>query len=463
MSKTSRKPGDDNEAGGSEPLLNPQPLIPHQREAAPYPVEALGPLKAVVEAVAEITGAPIEASAQTALAVAAFSARDLCTVKNLSGGVSPLILNFMTIGTVGPRQHNADQMLTRGVIAWSSELQRDHEAASEKLERTRKSWDREHKRLVAKKDLSREDFERQLEALGRRPTCPPSAFSDGVSSLLSYGADVPFVSRALTRPGQREKTSRDLCAAFDGIPGTPSLHRSEKQPLFVRVPPVEAKVILTDPLNREAGLLHRILPLRVRPSLLRCGQPSQGAESEIDAFKKDIHDLLKRSSSNECPRVLAVSPEALELSRAWAAEIEMQSAIGEDFEAIPQMVERGPEFAHRLGALLAIFADPAAATTEITVEVMKHATTLTGFYLEEAAQLFDESGIDDELRIAQRLLDWLQGLDHSTVDLSAIYQKAPRPIRNKATALKFLHILQSYGQVLDLGGGKWRIAPKEPR
>ena len=48
----------------------PQPLLREIAPGAAYPVEALGPLRAAVEAVQGMTLAPVAIPAQTALAVA---------------------------------------------------------------------------------------------------------------------------------------------------------------------------------------------------------------------------------------------------------------------------------------------------------------------------------------------------------------------------------------------------------
>ncbi len=51
----------------------PQPLLRELPEGAPYPVEALGPLRGAVEAVQGMTLAPVAIPAQSALAVASLA------------------------------------------------------------------------------------------------------------------------------------------------------------------------------------------------------------------------------------------------------------------------------------------------------------------------------------------------------------------------------------------------------
>ena len=59
------------------PFVNegPQPLIREIPAGLPYPVEALGPLRAAVEAVQGMTQAPVAIPAESALAAASLAKR----------------------------------------------------------------------------------------------------------------------------------------------------------------------------------------------------------------------------------------------------------------------------------------------------------------------------------------------------------------------------------------------------
>lgn len=70
----------------------PQPLV---REIAPgtaYPVNALGPLRAAVEAVQGITQAPIAIPAQSALSVASLAVQGFADVETLGGAACAFAL-----------------------------------------------------------------------------------------------------------------------------------------------------------------------------------------------------------------------------------------------------------------------------------------------------------------------------------------------------------------------------------
>ena len=71
----------------------PQPLIREIPAGQPYPIEALGPLRAAVEAVQGMTQAPMAIPAASALATASLAIQGFADVETL-GGASP---NFVIL------------------------------------------------------------------------------------------------------------------------------------------------------------------------------------------------------------------------------------------------------------------------------------------------------------------------------------------------------------------------------
>lgn len=69
----------------------PQPLVREIAPGAAYPVHALGPLRAAVEAVQGMTQAPIAIPAASALAVASLAVQGFADVETL-GGTRPTSL-----------------------------------------------------------------------------------------------------------------------------------------------------------------------------------------------------------------------------------------------------------------------------------------------------------------------------------------------------------------------------------
>ena len=91
------------------PFINegPQPLIREIPAGLPYPVEALGPLRAAVEAVQGMTQAPVAIPAASALATASLAVQGFADVETI-GGSRPTSLYFLTIAKSGERKSSCD-------------------------------------------------------------------------------------------------------------------------------------------------------------------------------------------------------------------------------------------------------------------------------------------------------------------------------------------------------------------
>lgn len=93
---------------------SPQPLMREIPPGAPFPMEALGPLRQAVEAVADISQAPIAIAAQSALSVASLAVQGFADVETL-GGDAPCSLFCLTIAESGERKSTCapDQIARR--------------------------------------------------------------------------------------------------------------------------------------------------------------------------------------------------------------------------------------------------------------------------------------------------------------------------------------------------------------
>jgi hypothetical protein len=68
------------------------------------------------------------------------------------------------------------------------------------------------------------------------------------------------------------------------------------------------------------------------------------------------------------------------------------------------------------------------------------------YFLEEGRRLDEMARQDPNLRIAQKLLDWLIEQDRP-VTLVEIYQNGPTHVRNAKSAKHFVGILYDHGQI----------------
>jgi len=111
-----------------------------------------------------------------------------------------------------------------------------------------------------------------------------------------------------------------------------------------------------------------------------------------------------------------------------------------------------PEHAARLAAVLTLVRNVDAG--EIASAEIKAGIALSEHYVFEALRLFGGSRINDDLRLAQRLLNWLLNQwPEPTISLPDIYQRSLSAIGDKATATKLVRILEDHGWLLRIDQG----------
>ena len=122
----------------------PQPLVREIAPGSPYPVEALGPLRSVVEAVQQMALAPVAIPAQSALSVAALAVQGFANVETL-GGDRPLSLYCLTIAVSGERKSSCDAPLMQAMRDYEREQSNTQAAA-------RQAWADDHAIWKAKRE-----------------------------------------------------------------------------------------------------------------------------------------------------------------------------------------------------------------------------------------------------------------------------------------------------------------------
>ena len=111
-----------------------------------------------------------------------------------------------------------------------------------------------------------------------------------------------------------------------------------------------------------------------------------------------------------------------------------------------------PEHAARLAAVLTLVNDIDAGL--IGADNMRAGIALAEHYASEALRLFGASRVNAELRLAQKLLDWLlRQWTESAVSLPDIYQRSLNAIGDQATARKLVAILEGHGWLVRMPEG----------
>jgi hypothetical protein len=154
---------------------------------------------------------------------------------------------------------------------------------------------------------------------------------------------------------------------------------------------------------------------------------------------------LRAGTANELePRRMPLSPAARKLWIGFADHVEHAITPNGALEPIRGLANKLPEHAARLAAVLTLVRNIDAG--EITPAEMQAGIALAEHYAAEALRLFGSSRINADLRLAQRLLDWLLGTwNEPSISLPDIYQRSLNAIADKATAAKLVGIIEDHG------------------
>ena len=137
---------------------------------------------------------------------------------------------------------------------------------------------------------------------------------------------------------------------------------------------------------------------------------------------------------------------------AFADHVERAIAPNGDLEPVRGLANKLPEHAARLAAILALVDDLGAP--EISANHMRAGIALAEHYATEALRVFGASRVNSDLRLAQRLLDWLLGTwPEPAISLPDIYQRSLNAIGDKATAAKLIAILEDHGWLVRIPEG----------
>ncbi|MGE4064777.1 MAG: DUF3987 domain-containing protein [Rhodospirillaceae bacterium] len=405
----------------------PTTLLRAVSPAAPYPVDALGPLLSpAAAAIAARTQTPPALCAQAVLAVAALAAQRHIDVRLPTGEQQPASALFLCIAEAGERVGAVNALAFAPVRAAAARMK----AA----------------RPLAAPRFLRDGADSRAHAWG----------NVGGNSLL-HGADCAALVSAA--PSRRRADALGLCALWDGA------DKCVRLSAHLVVARNDAARFFADADLAARGVLGRVLAVHPRSCVGAREWRGAGAPAQVlIAYNTRIAELL----SGEEPkpqRVISFSPAAAGAWFDFAAEIE-RGMSGYD-AASRALACHLPEHAARLAAILAFMADPEAA--EIAPDFLAGAIALARHYASEALRLPDLDVRDGSLGEAEELLGWLQRTHNGhTILLRDVYRKGPPSIRDAKTARRLMRELFAAGAVVPKRRGphginEWEVIASVPQ
>ena len=473
----------------------PQPLMRPLPPAERYPVEALGPLRAAVEAVHRSTQAPIAIPAQSALAVASLAVQAHADVETLAD-YAPLSLYALTVAQSGERKSTCDRLLLSAIREHEKEDMADWRETKRSADINRDVWKADYdKRLAAAKNAKAADkaaARADLEALGPEPATPASPerivteptfegltklFEEGQPSLgIMSDEGGQFLGGHALNAENRQKT----LAALNGLWGGDPIRRTRRGDgsvilygrrlaMHLMVQPVVADAFLADNLAGGTGFLPRFLISRPASTVgTRMQATGRHDTAPIDAYNARIRDLLRRpptmdeASRELLPRELRLSRDAKALLSEFADTVEALQAPGGQLAHITGYASKAAEQAARIAGVLTLFANPDAP--EVTEATMGDGIILAQHYLGEALRLADAAMISVETKRADDLRRWLAddwpsrawelARDPRVILPRDVAQWGPNALRETKVAREALKVLAAADWIVALPKGE---------
>jgi hypothetical protein len=366
-------------------------------------------------------------------------------------------------------------------------LREGHDAAALGHQNALEAWEAERRTVLSakkKQSLDGSSKREALDRLGPPPvapltpmlTCPDPTF-EGLCKLLAGGQPSigvfageggMFVGGHGMSDENKLRTASGLSSLWDGEPirrvragDGSTILPGRRVAMHLMVQPDVASALLADPLLLDQGLLSRVL-VSAPPTAAGSRSwhdPRPESDTALRRFGARLLDILEAplplatGKPNELvPRGLSLTHEARQAWVAYADHIEHSIAPGGALEPIRGLANKLPEHAARLAGVLTLVGNLNAP--EIDGEHMAAGIKLAEHYATEALRLFSAGLISGDLRLAQRLLNWLQReWTGPTVSLPDVYQLGPNPIQDAFTARRIVKVLADHGWLIPVPGG----------
>ena len=465
---------------------SPQPLLRETATGKSFPVAALGPLRAAVEAVQGMTLAPVPIPAASALATASLAVQGFADVETL-GGTRPLSLFALTIAQSGERKSSCDAPLMAALRAFEKDEARTQLAAMERWRNAQALWKGERDRILAQAKKSKGEkqiaAEADLEALGAEPAAPPAAdrvvteptyegltrlFVQGQPSLGIFSDEGgQFLGGFAMSSDNRQKTLAALNDLWQGNPirrtrqgdGSFTVY-GRRLAVHLMVQPGVARTFMADPMAADTGFLPRFLicepPSTIGTRLHALARHDGRALADFSGHLRHILESpmpMDLETFELTPRTLSLNHDARALLVGFSDTIEQAQAPDGNLAYVRGYASKSAEQAARIAAVLTLWEDLSAS--EVSSQAMAWGIELAQFYLSEALRLADAATVSAEIERAESLRKWLlESWTEPEVLVRDVMRLAPsRALRESPQARAALELLEKHGWIVPLEPG----------
>jgi hypothetical protein len=482
---------------------SPSPLKREVRQAAPFPVKALGPVLApAAQAIAAMVQAPLAIAGSSVLATASLVCAPHGDVLLPFGAVRPISLFIMTVAESGDRKSAADEKALNAFDRHERNGMENYLAVKQLYDNELMAWNAERLKVTRNKRLSLQEVTVALNNLGPKPLPPlhPTRRSGDptVQGLQIHLVDAhPSFGLFTSEGGQfiggyglsqaaKIHTAGILNNFWDGVPNTRIRASNEERiyligrrvSLHILVQPTIAGAFINDRVLADQGFMSRFL----------CCAPDSiaGDRPFRDPEREDIDTLITYGKRIE--RILAIEPKvkpdtrnvldppvidmAGEAKRLWIAfydENEKLQGKGVLNALTKAFANKLPEQAARIAAILATVRTLSQSADgegqlqlnklEITAADMAGGIELARYYVNEELRFVEKGLPDPQIDDAEVVLEWLRARATKVkadgggkaaallVTLAEVYRKGPRRVRRVAEAKRIMNVLLNHGHV----------------
>jgi Protein of unknown function (DUF3987) len=473
----------------------PQPLLRAIAPAAAYPVAALGPLRAAVEAVQGMTLAPMAIPAQSALAVASLAVQAFADVEVLGGGYSPPSLYALTIAQSGERKSSCDRPLMQALREFEREAAKTQRDAMTRWRNEQALWKGARDRILATAKTNQGETQTaaqaDLDKLGPEPIAPASTdrtvseptfegltrlFAEGQPSLGIFSEEGgQFIGGHAMNSDNRLKTLAALNDLWQGNPIRRTRAGDGAYTLFGRrlavhlmVQPDAARALMADGLATGTGFLPRFLLAAPASTIgTRLSANTRQDDTALNQFSARLRDIFETAMPMDAnrrelqPRRLPLASDARALLMAYADTIEGEQSAGGSLAHVTGYASKSAEQAARIAAVLTLWQDLHAPVVD--AQEMGRGIELAQFYLAEAVRLSDAATVSAETRQAEALRVWLleswpklangQARDPCTILPKDVVQFGPNALRETRIVRRLMAVLTEHGWLAALPEG----------
>lgn len=459
---------------GAEPLPLQRKILPPE----PFPIEALGSL------MGRAARKVMQASkvADSICGGAFLSTASLCVQGHrnvvIDGRVHPLSEFFLTVATSGDRKSTADKQALKAIHAYQREvLESEFKTEMDRYKNEYEAWLAKRKKLLR---ICPDDVNQQLAVFPepKRPLEPiiicDEPTIEGLQRLYYLGPPslglfsdegARFIGGYSMNKENLLKTIAILSKLWDGDVIT-RIRSEERYRLSGRrlashlmLQPVIFNKMLSNPEMREQGIMARFL------TAFPPAAGDTGTYNEAD-LNQDEHLLLfwnrcseildaeggfplKNGTDNELdPQPIKLSWEAKEIWKRFYEFVESELGLSGWYKPCYSFAKKIAEHAARIAGILETFQDLQAL--EISVETMRSAIAIAQWYLNEALRINGIASIDQELELAERVLEFLQKKKLKQFNVREIMRNGPNAVRTKKEAERMIQILFQHEYVKPL-------------